>query len=70
MSRDRTPMDSTIRTRIVVVGDRPPARSRRQGRRLDEHADVTILQKAPDLSMASCGYPYYVGGVFDDATCC
>ena len=37
-----------------------------KARRLDEHAEITILQKAPDLSMASCGYPYYVGGVFDD----
>ncbi len=27
---------------------------------------ITIIQKDPDLSMASCGYPYYVGGVFDD----
>jgi NADPH-dependent 2,4-dienoyl-CoA reductase/sulfur reductase-like enzyme/rhodanese-related sulfurtransferase len=33
---------------------------------MDENAEITIIQKAPDLSMASCGYPYYVGGVFDD----
>jgi NADPH-dependent 2,4-dienoyl-CoA reductase/sulfur reductase-like enzyme/rhodanese-related sulfurtransferase len=37
-----------------------------RARRLDEQAEIVIIQKAPDLSMASCGYPYYVGGVFDD----
>ena len=33
---------------------------------MDEDAEITIFQKASDLSMASCGYPYYVGGFFDD----
>ena len=37
-----------------------------KARRIDENAEIFIIQKAPDLSMASCGYPYYVGGVFDD----
>ncbi|MDY0060496.1 MAG: FAD-dependent oxidoreductase [Myxococcota bacterium] len=55
------------RQRIVVIGGSaagPKAAAR--ARRLDETAAITILQKAPDLSMASCGYPYYVGGFFDD----
>ncbi len=38
----------------------------RQGQKTDEFAEITLIQKAPDLSMASCGYPYYVGGVFND----
>ena len=42
----------------------PKAASR--ARRLDPDADITIIQKENDLSMASCGYPYYVGGVFDE----
>ncbi|MBN1960097.1 MAG: FAD-dependent oxidoreductase [Deltaproteobacteria bacterium] len=53
--------------RIIVVGGSaagPKAAAR--ARRLDEYAEITILQKSPDLSMASCGYPYYVGGLFDD----
>ncbi|MBN2106589.1 MAG: FAD-dependent oxidoreductase [Deltaproteobacteria bacterium] len=53
--------------RIVVIGGSaagPKAAAR--ARRLDENAEVIIIQKDPDLSMASCGYPYYVGGVFDD----
>ena len=53
--------------RIIVIGGSaagPKAASR--ARRLDENAEITIIQKASDLSMASCGYPYYVGGFFDD----
>jgi NADPH-dependent 2,4-dienoyl-CoA reductase/sulfur reductase-like enzyme/rhodanese-related sulfurtransferase len=53
--------------RIVVIGGSaagPKAAAR--ARRLDQAADITIVQKDTDLSMASCGYPYYVGGFFDD----
>lgn len=53
--------------RILVIGGSaagPKAASK--ARRMDEHAEITIFQKASDLSMASCGYPYYVGGFFDD----
>jgi NADPH-dependent 2,4-dienoyl-CoA reductase/sulfur reductase-like enzyme/rhodanese-related sulfurtransferase len=49
--------------RIVVIGGTaagPKAASR--AKRLDQEAEVTLLQKAPELSMASCGYPYYVAG--------
>ncbi len=53
--------------RIIVIGGSaagPKAASK--ARRMDEDAEITIFQKASDLSMASCGYPYYVGGFFDD----
>ena len=51
---------------LVIGGSAAGPKSAAKARRLDENADITIIQKAPDLSMASCGYPYYVGGVFDD----
>ncbi|HON78356.1 MAG TPA: FAD-dependent oxidoreductase [Spirochaetota bacterium] len=51
---------------IVIGGSAAGPKAAAKARRMDEHADITILQKAPDLSMASCGYPYYVGGFFDD----
>ncbi len=55
------------RKRIIVIGGSAAGpKAAAKARRLDEHADITIIQKVPDLSMASCGYPYYVGGVFDD----
>ncbi len=55
------------KTRIVIIGGSaagPKAAAR--ARRMDEFAEITILQKANELSMASCGYPYFVGGFFDD----
>jgi len=51
---------------IVIGGSAAGPKAAAKARRLDEHADITIIQKDADLSMASCGYPYYVGGVFDD----
>ena len=53
--------------RIVVIGGSAAGpKAAAKARRMDQHAEVTIIQKASDLSMASCGYPYYVGGTFDD----
>lgn len=60
-------MSNKSKKRIVVVGGSaagPKAAAR--ARRLDQEAEITIVQKDPDLSMASCGYPYYVGGFFND----
>jgi len=53
--------------RIVVIGGSaagPKAAAR--AKRLAPHAEVTIIQKAPEMSMASCGYPYFVGGFFNN----
>jgi NADPH-dependent 2,4-dienoyl-CoA reductase/sulfur reductase-like enzyme/rhodanese-related sulfurtransferase len=63
----RTGVEMTNKKRIVVIGGSaagPKAAAR--ARRLDQDAQVIIIQKEPDLSMASCGFPYYVGGFFDD----
>jgi len=57
---------STPRSIIIVGGSAAGPKAAAKARRMDQHADVTIIQKSPDLSMASCGYPYYVGGFFDD----
>lgn len=51
---------------IVIGGSAAGAKAAARARRMDESADITITQKDPDLSMAACGYPYYVGGVFDE----
>ena len=55
-----------IKKIVVIGGSAAGAKAAAKARRLDEFADITIIQKAPDLSMASCGYPYYIGGVFND----
>ncbi|RPJ06618.1 MAG: pyridine nucleotide-disulfide oxidoreductase [Spirochaetaceae bacterium] len=51
---------------IVIGGSAAGPKAAARARRLDQDAEITIIQKDPDLSMASCGYPYYVGGFFDD----
>jgi NADPH-dependent 2,4-dienoyl-CoA reductase/sulfur reductase-like enzyme/rhodanese-related sulfurtransferase len=51
---------------VVIGGSAAGPKAAAKARRLDEHAEIVLLQKDKDLSMASCGYPYYVGGVFDD----
>ena len=56
----------TTKKIVVIGGSAAGAKAAAKARRLDEFAEITIVQKAPDLSMASCGYPYYVGGTFND----
>ncbi|WP_255297563.1 FAD-dependent oxidoreductase [Anaerophaga thermohalophila] len=51
---------------IVIGGSAAGPKAAAKARRMDEFAEITMFQKAPDLSMASCGFPYYVGGFFDD----
>jgi len=46
---------------VVIGGSAAGPKAAAKARRLDEHADITLSQKGGDLSMASCGYPYYVG---------
>ncbi len=55
------------KNRIVVVGGSAAGpKAAAKARRMDSEAEVILIQKDPELSMASCGYPYYVGGFFDD----
>jgi len=57
----------TQRKRIIVIGGSASGpKAAAKARRIDNDAEVVILQKEADLSMASCGYPYYVGGFFND----
>jgi NADPH-dependent 2,4-dienoyl-CoA reductase/sulfur reductase-like enzyme/rhodanese-related sulfurtransferase len=57
----------TKRKRIIVIGGSAAGpKAAAKARRIDNNAEVVILQKDADLSMASCGYPYYVGGYFND----
>ena len=53
--------------RIVVIGGSAAGpKAAAKARRMDEFAEITLIQREPNLSMASCGFPYYVGGTFDD----
>lgn len=53
--------------RIVIIGGSAAgAKAAAKARRVDPDAGITIIQKEPNLSQASCGFPYYVGGTFDN----
>lgn len=51
---------------VVIGGSAAGPKAAARAKRLDPAAEVTIIQKAPEMSMASCGYPYFVGGVFNN----
>jgi NADPH-dependent 2,4-dienoyl-CoA reductase/sulfur reductase-like enzyme/rhodanese-related sulfurtransferase len=51
---------------IVIGGSAAGPKAACKARRMDQEAEITIIQKSKYLSMASCGYPYYIGGVFND----
>jgi NADPH-dependent 2,4-dienoyl-CoA reductase/sulfur reductase-like enzyme/rhodanese-related sulfurtransferase len=51
---------------VVIGGSAAGPKAAARARRMDEFAEITMFQKGPDLSMASCGFPYYVGGFFDE----
>jgi len=53
--------------RIVMVGGVAGGAScAARCRRLDEKAEILILDRGPYVSFANCGLPYYVGGVIKE----
>jgi len=53
--------------RVVVVGGVAGGMSAAtRMRRLDESAEITVIEKSGHVSYANCGLPYFVGGVIED----
>ena len=49
--------------RIVIVGGvAGGATCAARLRRLDENAEIVVLDRGPYVSFANCGLPYFVGG--------
>ncbi|HET6445474.1 MAG TPA: FAD-dependent oxidoreductase [candidate division Zixibacteria bacterium] len=48
---------------IIVGGVAGGASCAARLRRLDEHAEIIMVERGPYVSYANCGLPYYVGGV-------
>jgi NADPH-dependent 2,4-dienoyl-CoA reductase/sulfur reductase-like enzyme/rhodanese-related sulfurtransferase len=46
---------------VIVGGVAGGASAAARARRLDENAEIILLQSGPDVSFASCGMPYYIG---------
>jgi NADPH-dependent 2,4-dienoyl-CoA reductase/sulfur reductase-like enzyme/rhodanese-related sulfurtransferase len=53
--------------RVVIVGGVAGGMSAATRlRRLDESAEITVLEKSGHVSYANCGLPYFVGGVIEE----
>jgi len=48
---------------VIIGGVAGGASCAARLRRLDEHAEILMVERGPYVSYANCGLPYYVGGV-------
>ena len=51
---------------VIIGGVAGGATTAARLRRLDEHAEIVILEKGNFISYANCGLPYFVGGTIED----
>ena len=51
---------------VIVGGVAGGATAAARLRRLDEEAEIVIIERTGYVSYANCGLPYYVGGVIED----
>lgn len=51
---------------VVVGGGAGGASFAARMRRLDDKCEIIILEKTNETSIASCGLPYFIGGVIED----
>ncbi len=47
---------------LVIGGVAAGASCAARARRLCENAEITIIERGPDVSFANCGLPYFIGG--------
>lgn len=51
------------KTRLLVIGGvAGGATAAARARRLDEEADITVVERGPYVSYANCGLPYFISG--------
>lgn len=51
---------------LIIGGVAGGASAAARLRRLDEYAEIVILERGPFISYANCGLPYYIGGAIAD----
>ena len=67
MSENQTRERSEDRRRVVIVGGVAGGAScAARLRRLDENAEIVMVERGPHISFANCGLPYHIGGVIED----
>ena len=54
-------MSSSLKL-LVIGGVAAGASCAARARRLSETAQITVIERGPDVSFANCGLPYYIGG--------
>lgn len=65
----RAPTAPSPSRRIVIVGGVAGGMScAARARRLDEHAEIVLLERGGHVSVATCGLPYHVSGEITDAS--
>ena len=53
--------------RIIVIGGVAGGASfAARARRIDETAEITVIEKGQYISFANCGLPYHIGGEISD----
>jgi NADPH-dependent 2,4-dienoyl-CoA reductase/sulfur reductase-like enzyme len=54
-------------TRLLIIGGvAGGATAAARARRLDEQAEITVIDRGPYVSYANCGLPYFIGGKIAD----
>lgn len=54
-------------TRLLIIGGvAAGASTAARARRLSEDAQITLIERGPDVSFANCGLPYHIGGEIAD----
>lgn len=48
---------------VVIGGTACGPKTAARARRCDPHAEITIVEQSENVSSATCGFPYYVGGM-------
>ena len=51
---------------VIIGGGAAGASCAARLRRLDEHAEILIIEKTNEISIANCGLPYYVSNVISE----
>lgn len=51
---------------VIIGGVAAGASAAARARRLSETAQITLIERGPDVSFANCGLPYFVGGEITD----
>ncbi|MCD6217500.1 FAD-dependent oxidoreductase [bacterium] len=54
------------KTIVIVGGVAGGASCAARARRLNEDAEIILIERGANISFANCGLPYYIGGVIED----